>query len=155
MNILVSACLLGTPCRYNGKGVLDPQVEALMREHHLVPVCPEILGGLATPRTPAERVGDRVRTEDGTDVTAAYERGAREALRLARLFGCQAAVLKEKSPSCGAGQIYDGTFTRTLTHEDGVTAKFLKEHGICVLGDKDPSLESLLEKGNENETKDC
>ena len=65
MNILVSACLLGTPCRYNGKGVLDPQVEALMREHHLVPVCPEILGGLATPRTPAERVGDRVRTEDG------------------------------------------------------------------------------------------
>ena len=135
MNILVSACLLGTPCRYNGKGVLDPQVEALMREHHLVPVCPEILGGLATPRTPAERVGDRVRTEDGTDVTAAYERGAREALRLARLFGCQAAVLKEKSPSCGAGQIYDGTFTSKLIPGNGVCAQMLLDAGIKVYGE--------------------
>ena len=135
MNILVSACLLGTPCRYNGKGVLDPQVEALMREHHLVPVCPEILGGLATPRTPAERVGDRVRTEDGTDVTAAYERGEREALRLARLFGCQAAVLKEKSPSCGAGQIYDGTFTRKLIPGNGVCAQMLLDAGIKVYGE--------------------
>lgn len=135
MNILVSACLLGTPCRYNGKGVLDPQVEALMREHHLVPVCPEILGGLATPRTPAERVGDRVRTEDGTDVTAAYERGAKEALRLARLFGCQAAVLKEKSPSCGAGQIYDGTFTRKLIPGNGVCAQMLLDAGIKVYGE--------------------
>ena len=135
MNILVSACLLGTPCRYNGKGVLDPQVEALMREHHLVPVCPEILGGLATPRTPAERVGDRVRTEDGTDVTAAYERGAKEALRLARRFGCQAAVLKEKSPSCGAGQIYDGTFTRKLIPGNGVCAQMLLDAGIKVYGE--------------------
>ena len=135
MNILVSACLLGTPCRYNGKGVLDPQVEALMREHHLVPVCPEILGGLATPRTPAERVGDRVRTEDGTDVTAAYERGAREALRLARLFGCQAAVLKEKSPSCGAGQFYDGTFARKLIPGNGVCAQMLLDAGIKVYGE--------------------
>ena len=102
MNILVSACLLGTPCRYNGKGVLAPEVRALMEEHHLIPVCPEILGGLATPRTPAERKGDRVVTKDGADVTKAYERGAKEVLRLARLFGCQAAVLKERSPSCGA-----------------------------------------------------
>ena len=77
MHILVSACLLGTPCRYNGRGVLDPAVQALMREHQLVPVCPEILGGLPTPRTPAERIGDRVITRDGTDVTAAYEREQR------------------------------------------------------------------------------
>ena len=135
MHILVSACLLGTPCRYNGKGVLDPAVQALMREHQLVPVCPEILGGLPTPRTPAERIGDRVITRDGTDVTAAYERGAEEALRLARLFGCQAAVLKERSPSCGAGQIYDGTFAGRLIPGNGVCAQRLLDAGIKVYGE--------------------
>ncbi|HJC05411.1 MAG TPA: DUF523 domain-containing protein [Candidatus Enterocloster excrementipullorum] len=135
MNILVSACLLGTPCRYNGKGVLAPEVRALMEEHHLIPVCPEILGGLATPRTPAERKGDRVVTKDGADVTKAYERGAKEVLRLARLFGCQAAVLKERSPSCGAGTIYDGTFTGTLTEGNGVCAQMLLDAGIRVLGE--------------------
>ena len=135
MNILVSACLLGVECRYNGRSVLISRAEELLSRHHLIPVCPEIMGGLATPRTPAERVGSGVITRDGGDVTAAYEKGAREVLKLAQLYGCQAAILKERSPSCGSGQVYDGTFTGTLTQGDGVCAACLKEHGIRVYGE--------------------
>ena len=135
MNILVSACLLGVECRYDGRGVLMSQAEELLSRHHLIPVCPEIMGGLATPRTPAERTGSGVVTRDGEDVTAAYEKGAGEVLKLAQLYGCQAAILKERSPSCGSGQVYDGTFTGTLTQGDGVCAACLKEHGIRVYGE--------------------
>ena len=135
MNILVSACLLGVECRYDGRGVLVSQAEELLSRHHLIPVCPEIMGGLATPRTPAERMGSGVVTRDGEDVTAAYEKGAGEVLKLAQLYGCQAAILKERSPSCGSGQVYDGTFTGTLTQGDGVCAACLKEHGIRVYGE--------------------
>ena len=135
MNILVSACLLGVECRYDGRGVLMSQAEELLSRHHLIPVCPEIMGGLATPRTPAERTGSGVVTRDGEDVTAAYEKGAWEVLKLAQLYGCQAAILKERSPSCGSGQVYDGTFTGTLTKGDGVCAACLKEHGIRVYGE--------------------
>ena len=108
MNILVSACLLGVECRYNGKGVLDPAVKALMDRHCLIPVCPEIMGGLAM------------------------------------LYGCRAAVLKERSPSCGNGQIYDGTFTGKLTEGEGVCAGLLKSHGIKVYGES--QIERLLEE---------
>ena len=101
----------------------------------LIPVCPEQAGGLATPRPAAERSESGVFTRDGRDVTAEYERGAREALRLARLYGCRWAVLKEKSPSCGSGRIYDGTFTRTLTAGDGVTAALFRKEGISVVGE--------------------
>ena len=135
MNILVSACLLGVECRYDGRGVLMSQAEDLLSRHHLIPVCPEIMGGLATPRTPAERVGAEVITRDGEEVTAAYEKGAGEVLKLTQLYGCQAAILKERSPSCGSGQVYDGTFTGTLTQGDGVCAACLKEHGIRVYGE--------------------
>ena len=135
MNILVSACLLGVNCRYNGKGELAPGIEALMERCHLVPVCPEIMGGLATTRTPAERSGDRVITRDGGDVTDAYERGAREAVRLAKLYGCRYAILKERSPSCGSGAIYDGTFSKALIPGDGVAAARLKEEGVAVYGE--------------------
>ncbi|MCC8026495.1 MAG: DUF523 domain-containing protein [Clostridium sp.] len=135
MNILVSACLLGVECRYNGKGVLEPELKKLMGKHHLIPVCPEIMGGLATPRTPAERRSGRVITKDGTDVTGAYEKGAAQVLKLARLYGCRAAVLKERSPSCGKGVIYDGTFTGTLTEGDGVCGEYLDAHGIKVYGE--------------------
>ncbi len=155
MNILVSACLLGVNCKYDQGNNFQERVAKLKEKYHLIPICPEIMGGLSTPRIPAEVCGKRVVMKDGTDVTCQFENGAKEAWKLAEMFDCRYAILKEKSPSCGNGQIYDGTFTKTLTHEDGVTAKFLKEHGICVLGEKDPSLESLLEKGNENETKDC
>lgn len=135
MNILVSACLLGVECRYNGGGVLEPEVAALLDRHHLIPVCPEIMGGLATPRTPAERNQGRVMTRDGEDVTTAYEKGAEQALKLALLYGCRAAILKERSPSCGNGKIYDGTFTGKLTEGEGVCAELLKAHGIKVYGE--------------------
>lgn len=135
MNILVSACLLGVNCRYSGKGELCQELQKLMKEHRLIPVCPEQLGGLATPRTPAERVKDRVVTQMGEDVTAQYEKGARETAGLAELFGCRCAVLKERSPSCGNGRIYDGTFSRQLVSGDGTAAALLKERGVRIFGE--------------------
>ena len=135
MNILVSACLLGVNCRYSGKGELCQELQKLMKEHHMIPVCPEQLGGLATPRTPAERVKDRVVTQMGEDVTAQYEKGARETAGLAELFGCRCAVLKERSPSCGSGRIYDGTFSRQLVSGDGTAAALLKERGVRIFGE--------------------
>lgn len=137
MNVLISACLLGLACRYDGQRKEYSAVEELLKERdiHLIPFCPEQGGGLATPRDPAERQGDAVRTQSGRDVTEQYRRGAAMALNLAQTFGCAVAVLKEKSPSCGSGRIYDGTFTRTLTAGDGVTAELLKKHGIAVIGE--------------------
>ena len=135
MRLLISACLLGCRCRYDGASKVHPLAAELAERHELVPVCPEQLGGLATPRPPAERREDRVVTAAGADVTAQYRRGAEEALGLCRFFGCQAAVLKERSPSCGGGQIYDGTFTGTLTEGDGVTAELLRAAGVPVYGE--------------------
>ena len=135
MNILVSACLLGVNCRYNAVPVACPGVLALMEKHTLIPVCPEQLGGLTTPRAPSERRAGGVYMDTGADVTACYARGAAEALRIARLYGCKCAILKEHSPSCGSGVIYDGSFTGKLVPGDGVTAELLKEHGITVLGE--------------------
>ena len=135
MKILISACLLGCRCRYDGGSKPHPAAAALAERHQLVPICPEQLGGLPTPRPPAERIGDRVVTKSGTDVTEQYRRGAEEALLLCELTGCQAAVLKERSPSCGCGEIYDGTFSGTLTVGDGVTAAVLKKAGIPVYGE--------------------
>lgn len=142
MNILVSACLLGVRCRYDGASKPNEAVLKLMERHTLIPVCPEQLGGLATPRPPAERQGEAVRTQSGTDVTEQYRRGAEEALRLCRLYDCRAAVLKERSPSCGSGAVYDGTFSGTLTDGDGVTAELLRANGIPVYGES--ALEELL-----------
>ena len=135
MKILISACLLGIPCRYDGAAKTQPWAEELARRHELVPVCPEQLGGLPTPRDPSERWGDRVVMNTGADVTAQYRRGAEAALRLCRMLGCEAAILKERSPSCGHGTIYDGTFTGTLTAGDGVTAELLLRNGIPVYGE--------------------
>ncbi len=135
MRILISACLLGTPCRYDGKSKANPSIRALLQEHELIPVCPEQLGGLPTPRPASERQGDRVLNELGMEVTGAYQRGAEEALRLAKLLDCTCAVLKERSPSCGSGWIYDGTFSGTLVPGDGLTAQRLKAAGIPVLGE--------------------
>ena len=137
MTILVSACLLGCPCRYDGKSKPNDAVLVLMEHHTLIPICPEQMGGLATPRVPAERKDGGVFTERGGDVTEQYRRGAEEALRLAQLYGCKYAILKERSPSCGSGQIYDGSFSRRLIEGDGVTAQLLKAHGITVLGESE------------------
>ena len=133
--LLISACLMGAACRYDGKRKPMEHLERLMERYQLIPVCPEQLGGLATPRTPAERVGDRVLTERGHDVTANYTAGAEEALRFAELYGCKKALLKERSPSCGHGEIYDGTFSRTMIPGSGVTAQLLTEQGIEVFGE--------------------
>ncbi len=135
MRILVSACLLGMRVRYDGQSRLNEAVIALMKEHELIPVCAEVFGGLPTPRVPAERVGDRVVTKDGRDVTQEYVRGAQEIADLARLYGCTHAILKEKSPSCGKGRIYDGTHTGTLTEGNGVLAELLMEMGVKVAGE--------------------
>lgn len=135
MRLLISACLLGCRCRYDGASKTHPLAAALAERHELVPVCPEQLGSLATPRPPAERRGEAVVTAAGADVTEQYRRGAEEALALCRFFGCEAAVLKERSPSCGRGQIYDGTFTGTLAHGDGVTAELLAARGLAVYGE--------------------
>ncbi|MBP3410179.1 MAG: DUF523 domain-containing protein [Clostridia bacterium] len=133
--ILVSACLLGVNCRYNGTGGELEGLHELMELAELVPVCPEILGGLPTPRPPAERQDGRVITCEGGDVTEAYARGAEESLHLAQLFGAKLALMKERSPSCGAGEIYDGTFTHTRIPGDGTASALLKANGIEVYGE--------------------
>lgn len=142
MKILVSACLLGCPCRYDGQGKKHPEVEALRaRGHELIPVCPEVQGGLPTPRLPAERQSDgRVVNQEGADVTQAYQTGAELALKAALEQGCELAILKERSPSCGSGQIYDGTFSRRLIPGDGVTTQRLRQAGIKVLGESQAEL---------------
>jgi len=135
--ILVSACLLGLSCRYDGKEKPDERVIALKEKYELVPFCPEIYGGLETPRTPSERVDDKVIMKNGRDVTENYKRGARGALYLCKTMGIKKAVLKERSPSCGNGKIYDGSFSGTLKDGDGVTAELLKKNGIEVFGESE------------------
>lgn len=126
-------------CTHEGDGRVAHAVLALGRTHRLVPVCPETVGGLPTPRPAAERsiVDGRVRTADGTDVTAAYEAGAGHALRLALATGADAAVLKARSPSCGCHEVYDGSFTRTRVPGEGVTAGALRTAGLEVVSEDD------------------
>lgn len=137
MRILVSACLLGANCRYDGKSVPCEEVKSLAKRHELIPFCPEIYGGLSTPRAPSEIIGDKVMSKVGKDVTAEYKKGAEEALKMAKLFCCNAAVLKERSPSCGSKNVYDGTFSGRLVDGMGVTAKLFCENGIKVYGESD------------------
>ena len=135
MNVLVSACLMGFRCRYDGGAQRLDCLDALRERHVLVPVCPEVMGGLPTPREPSEIRSGRVVTRDGRDVTEAFARGAREAEKIALACGCRCALLKERSPSCGLGRVYDGTFTGTLTRGDGLCARLLSQRGLRVLGD--------------------
>ena len=153
--ILVSACLLGVPCRYDGTGTADARVLALAKKRHIVPVCPEQLGGLPTPRPSAERNGTRVLTRDDRDVTAPFQRGAEETLRLSRLFSCRIAILKANSPSCGAGWIYDGSFSRTKIPGDGVMAALLRAHGIRLYTEKDVNRSLLEELLSEDAAQKC
>ncbi len=135
--ILVSACLLGIGCRYDGKEKANDRVLKLLNDPDvvLIPVCPEQLGGLPTPRIASERSGDRVINQAGEDVTAQYWKGAEAALKMAELYGCKKAILKERSPSCGCGAIYDGSFSRQTIPGNGVTAELLLNQGIVVLGE--------------------
>ena len=142
MRLLVSACLMGVGCRYDGKSNELPQLKELLARHQCIPACAEIFGGLPTPRVPAEIQGDRVVNREGLDVTEEFTRGAQEVARLAEVTSCTAALLKERSPSCGCGWVYDGTFTKTLVEGDGLTAKALKEMGVTVYGESE--IEKLL-----------
>jgi len=177
--MIVSACLAGFRCRYDYKFKSDKRVIKLVRQGKAIPICPEQLGGLPTPRVAAERVGNKlprskscistvqgkptrysgppaggpekfvslspsppvggsasrnkVLRKDGVDVTKEFSKGAKEALRIAKLVGCKKAILKARSPSCGSGKVYDGTFSGTLIDGDGVCAELFKKNGIEVV----------------------
>ena len=131
--ILVSACLMGETCRYDGGHNYKQIVEKIKTMSNVIPFCPEEAGGLSTPRTPAERCGLRVITANGDDVTEAFEKGAKQAAALVIQEDCCLAIMKSKSPSCGSGLIYDGTFTHTLRSGDGVTVEALRAVGIEVI----------------------
>ena len=133
--LLVSACLLGSDCKYNGGNNRNESVIGLQEYFELIPVCPECFGNLPIPRPPAEIQNGRVMTKDGRDVTEAFAVGAEHTLYIAKENNCPAAVLKERSPSCGFGEIYDGTFSGTLCSGNGLTAALLAEHEIAVFGE--------------------
>ena len=135
--LLVSACLLGANCKYSGgnNALGEETLRALRGKWALVPVCPETAGGLGVPREPSERRGERVVSRGGEDVTEAFSIGAETACRLCGRFGCAAALLKENSPSCGSGRIYDGSFSGTLTDGDGLTADRLRALGVELYGE--------------------
>ena len=142
--VVVSQCLLGVCCRYDGKCAVNEAVCREATERGWIPVCPEVLGGMTTPRPASERRGDSVVNCEEMDVTEHFRRGAEEALRIAKLYGAQYALLKERSPSCGSGVIYDGTFTGAKKAGDGVTAELFRKEGIEVFGES--RLSELLEK---------
>lgn len=131
--ILVSACLLGLNCKYDGENNYSKDIDEFLKDYEVIPICPEIMGGLPTPRIAAERVDGRVVTKDGRDVTKEYIKGAKESLFLARKYNVKKALLKLRSPSCGYGKIYDGTFSHTIIDGNGVTAELLKQNGIEII----------------------
>ena len=136
-NLLISACLLGVECKYSGGSNALPEetIEKLRARYRLIPVCPETAGGLPTPRDPSERLRDRVVSCRGADVTAQFKKGAEAALTLTRRYGCTTALMKEHSPSCGSGLIYDGSFSGKLVKGDGCAAELLKAAGVSVVGE--------------------
>ena len=142
-NVLISACLYGEKCRYDGGNNLISKLDEIKKICNLIPVCPEVTGGLSTPRNPSEIIGEKVIMNDGTDVTSGYKKGAEFALETALENGCEIALMKAKSPSCGSEKIYDGTFTRTLTDGDGIAVRLLKENGIKVFDET--QIKELLE----------
>ncbi len=133
--IIVSACLLGENCKYSGGNNYNADVAALADKFELIPVCPEVFGGLDTPRPPSEIVGDRVIAKTGADVTFQYHDGAEKTLYIARENNCPVALLKERSPSCGCGKIYDGTFSGNIIDGNGITAQLLLDNDIAVFGE--------------------
>ena len=135
--VLISACLAGINCKFNGennlldRGILDE----ISKKYHLLFVCPEVFGGLITPREPAEMKDGLVVTKTAKDVSENFKFGAEICLKIAKLNGCKKAILKARSPSCGSGQIYDGSFSKKLIFGDGVAAKLLKENEILVFSE--------------------
>ena len=138
--ILISACLVGENCKYNGGNNLNPKIEALLEKYDLIPICPEVEGGLDTPRNPSEIKGESVFMDNGRDVSENFLKGAKKALMLALFLKIKIAVLKERSPSCGTHQIHDGSFSNKLIDGMGVTAKLLSENGIKVYSEDEIDL---------------
>ncbi|MCD6238736.1 MAG: DUF523 domain-containing protein [Thermotogae bacterium] len=135
---LVSACLLGIRCRYDGKSKLDKRVKALSSHFDFIPVCPEQLGGLPTPRFRSEiKSNGRVVNENGEDWTKNFIRGAKEVLKIAKMLDIKMAVLKERSPSCGVNEIYDGTFRSKCVEGKGITTRLLEENDIEVMSEEE------------------
>ncbi len=146
MILIVSKCLAGVPCRYDGKDNLVPEIKALVERGEAVAVCPEVLGGLPTPRTPSELQSDgRVLSKQGEDATAQFTCGAARAMELCREHGCTGAILKARSPSCGKGVIYDGSFTGARVPGSGVFAQMLLDAGIPVMTEEDYAEEKAAE----------
>lgn len=140
--ILVSACLAGYPCRFDGKTKGIKEIEKLVKEGIAIPFCPEVEGGLPTPRTPSEIIDDKVINKDGLDVTNEYMTGANKALEFCKQNNITKAILKAKSPSCGVGTVYDGSFSGQLIEGDGITTRLLKDNGIEVI-DENTYIEGL------------
>lgn len=137
MNILVSKCLLGYNCRYKGDNCKCDKVLALSKNYNIIPICPEQDGGLPTPRDPGEIVNGKVISSKGIDITEEYKKGAENALKLAKENNIEFAVLKAKSPSCGKGLIYDGTFSGNKIPGNGITAQLLLDNGFKVITDEE------------------
>ncbi len=137
MIIMVSACLAGENCKYNGGNNRNKMVEALFNGNRIIPICPEVMGGLPTPRVPSEIVHGIVMNKDGVNVDREYRCGAEMALKIAEREQPDLVILQSRSPSCGVKQRYDGTFTGTLIDEPGVTAELLMRHGFRVVDVED------------------
>ena len=142
--LLISACLAGENCKYSGGNnfIGETALASLGDKYELVSVCPEVMGGLSVPRCPCERIGARVMNERGEDVTAQFKAGAELTANICERQGIKKALLKEKSPSCGSGRIYDGTFSHTVIAGDGVTAQRLRALGIALYGESE--IEKLI-----------
>ena len=140
--IVISACLLGRQCRYDGSSVPFPQAVMLEERYTLIGVCPEVLGGLQTPRSPSELLDGRVISREGDDCTEAFLRGAQRALEIAEASGCKRALLMDRSPSCGYGVVYDGTFSGILIPGKGIFASLLESKGFMINSSSHP--EALL-----------
>ncbi|CCJ34476.1 DUF523 domain-containing protein [Caloramator australicus] len=154
--ILVSACLCGVNCKYDGGNNFNEFLYRKLKEGKLIPICPEQLGGMTTPRLPSEIIGSakdvlegkgQVVNIKGEDVTKFFIKGAYETLNIAKAFNCKAAILKSKSPSCGKGYVYDGTFSNKLKEGNGITVELLLKNGVEVVDEKDvAAIEKLLER---------
>lgn len=135
--VIMSACLCGVNCKYSGGNNLNQKCVELFQEGKAILVCPEQLGGLKTPRGPAEIVGDNVVTKKGIDVTKEFLMGANEVLKIAKLANSKKAILKEGSPSCGCNFIYDGSFLGRKVAGEGLTTHLLRQNGIKVISEQE------------------
>jgi len=138
--ILISACLLGENVKYDGghNSIVDnPFINKLLKLDMLIPFCPEVEGGLETPRVPVEIIDNKAINQIGEDKTSYFNQGAQKTLELCKKHNIKYAILKFRSPSCGSGQIYDGTFSHTLVSGDGISTKLLKENNIKVFTEKE------------------